>query len=65
MPIIKAERFLPVCIGPKIISETSNNQQKKNQDLNQIMTTGTTLLDDKVGENVSATGDEHENSFIS
>jgi len=29
------------------------------------MTTGTTLLDDKTGDNISATGEEHENLFIS
>jgi hypothetical protein len=65
MPIIKAERCLPVCIGPKLISEAGNYQQKKNQDLNQISTTGSTLLDDKAAENVSAKVDENENPFIS
>ena len=65
MPIIKAERCLPVCIGPKLISEAGNYQQKKNQDLNQILTTGSTLLDDKAAGNISVKVDENENPFIS
>ena len=65
MPIIKAERCLPVCIGPKLISEPGTNQQKKNQDFNQILTTGSTLHDDKVAENVSVKVDENDNPFTS
>ena len=62
---IKAERCLPVCIGPKLISEPGTNQQKKNQDFNPILTTGSTLHDDKVAENVSVKVDENDNPFTS